>query len=211
MPWNVSDRDRTAKRALRRGMASFVLNFPDMGNTTKKILLVDGDEAFRKSVRTFINGLGHEVDEAASGPEALEKVSSAPPDLILMDVRLPGMNGDEVTKQQEESRHATHSGDHQHRLDHGVQCRSAHRARPLRRRLRGSLQAATIPDAARRDAHVSVRITRETGSNRSSSSSRSTRLPSQLRGFAFVPGARSITTDLHSVLIAIPPGRSDAS
>jgi CheY-like chemotaxis protein len=82
-----------------RGMASFVLKFPDMGNTTKKILLVDSDEAFRKSVRTFINGLGHEVDEAASGPEAIERVSSARPDLIIMDVRLPGMNGDEVTKQ----------------------------------------------------------------------------------------------------------------
>ena len=70
-----------------------------MGNTAKKILLVDGDGAFRKSLRTFIHSLGHEVDEAASGPDAIEKVSSTRPDLIIMDVRLPGMNGDEVTKQ----------------------------------------------------------------------------------------------------------------
>lgn len=70
-----------------------------MGNTAKKILLVDGDEPFRTSLRKFILGLGHEVEEAASGPEAIEKVSTARPDMILMDVRLPGMNGDEVTKQ----------------------------------------------------------------------------------------------------------------
>jgi CheY-like chemotaxis protein len=85
--------------ALRRGMASFVLKFPVMVNTAKKILLVDGDESFRKSLRTFISGLGHEVDEAASGPEAIAKVSSFHPHLIIMDVHLPGMNGDEVTKQ----------------------------------------------------------------------------------------------------------------
>lgn len=80
-------------------MALFMLLLSDMGNTAKKILLVDGDETFRKSLRTFISGLGHHVEEAASGPEAIEKVSSARPDLIFMDVRLPGMNGDEVTKQ----------------------------------------------------------------------------------------------------------------
>lgn len=80
-------------------MAFFVLMFRLMASTTKKILLVDGDEPFRKSLRKFIMGLGHEVEEAASGPEAIEKVSAARPDLILMDVRLPGMNGDDVTKQ----------------------------------------------------------------------------------------------------------------
>jgi CheY-like chemotaxis protein len=80
-------------------MAPFVLTLPAVGSTAKKILLVDSDECFRKSLRTFITGLGHEVYEASTGPAAIEKVSSARPDLIIMDVRLPGMNGDEVTKQ----------------------------------------------------------------------------------------------------------------
>jgi putative two-component system response regulator len=70
-----------------------------MGNTGKKILLADGDETFRNSLRTFINGLGHEVFEATTGPETIDKVSDVRPDLIIMDVRLPGMNGDEVTRQ----------------------------------------------------------------------------------------------------------------
>ena len=70
-----------------------------MRNTTKKILIVDADDTFRESLRTFIQGLGHEVFEAVTGPEAIDKVSSLRPDLIIMDVRLPGMNGDEVTRQ----------------------------------------------------------------------------------------------------------------
>ncbi len=65
----------------------------------KKILIVDGDIAFRGSLSVFIKSLGHEVFEAATGLDALEKASSTHPDLIIMDVRLPGMNGDEVTRQ----------------------------------------------------------------------------------------------------------------
>jgi len=41
--------------------------------------------------------LGHEVFEAATGLDAIEKASSLHPDLIIMDVRLAGMHGDEVT------------------------------------------------------------------------------------------------------------------
>jgi CheY-like chemotaxis protein len=92
-------RGENAKAQDQGRVAPFVRMAPGMANTAKKILLVDSDEGFRRSLRTFITGLGHEVSEAATGPEAIEKVSSARPDLIIMDVRLPGMNGDEVTKQ----------------------------------------------------------------------------------------------------------------
>lgn len=80
-------------------MAPFVRMSPRMGNPAKKILVADGDGTFRKSLRMFITGLGHDVYEASTGPEAIEKVSNTRPDLILMDVALPGMKGDEVTKQ----------------------------------------------------------------------------------------------------------------
>jgi len=68
-----------------------------MRDTVKKILIVDANDGYRESLRGFIQNLGHEVFEATSGPEAIEKVCSMHPDLIMMDVRLPGMNGDEVT------------------------------------------------------------------------------------------------------------------
>ena len=60
-------------------------------------MIVDSNDTFRESLRGFIEGLGHEVFEAGTGPEAVEKVSSLQPDLIIMDVQLPGINGDEVT------------------------------------------------------------------------------------------------------------------
>jgi CheY-like chemotaxis protein len=70
-----------------------------MGNPAKKILVADGDESFRGSLRTFLNSLSYEVIEAASGPETIEMASTLRPDLIIMDVQLPGLKSDEVTRQ----------------------------------------------------------------------------------------------------------------
>ena len=80
-----------------RNLASVVLQLPSMRNTAKKILIVDSNDAFRESLRAFVQDMGHEVFEAATGQEAIDKACSIHPDLIMMDVRLPGMNGDEVT------------------------------------------------------------------------------------------------------------------
>ena len=68
-----------------------------MLNTNKKILIVDSNDAFRASLGEFIKGLGHEVFEGVTGSDAIDKASTIHPDLIMMDIRLPGMNGDEVT------------------------------------------------------------------------------------------------------------------
>ena len=70
-----------------------------MQNRAKKLLIVDSDDTFRESLAAFIQGLGHEVFEATTGLEALDKASSVHPDLIMMDLRLPGLSGDEVTTQ----------------------------------------------------------------------------------------------------------------
>ena len=68
-----------------------------MGKIAKTILIADSDDAFRESLRAFIQNMGHEVFEAVTGQEAIEKACSIHPNLIMMDVRLPGINGDEVT------------------------------------------------------------------------------------------------------------------
>jgi len=68
-----------------------------MRNTAKKILIVDNNDACRKSLGGFIKGLGYEVFEATTGLEAIDRASCLTPDLIMMDLRLPGMNGDEAT------------------------------------------------------------------------------------------------------------------
>ena len=85
------------KRRFFPGLAPFVLLLPSMRNTAKKILIVDSNDTVRESLRAFIQGLGYEVFEAANGLDAIEKASSMVPNLIIMEVHLPGMNGDEVT------------------------------------------------------------------------------------------------------------------
>lgn len=69
-----------------------------MRNATKKILIVDNNDGSRESLRDFLQGLGHEVVEASTGIDALDKASSLRPNLIMMELRLPEMTGDEATK-----------------------------------------------------------------------------------------------------------------
>jgi two-component system, NtrC family, response regulator AtoC len=63
----------------------------------KKILIADNNDACRESLGVSIKGLGCEVVEAATSPEAIDKASSMRPNLIMMDVCLPGMKADEAT------------------------------------------------------------------------------------------------------------------
>ncbi|WP_418791151.1 response regulator [Phosphitispora sp. TUW77] len=58
-----------------------------------KILIVDDQRGVRRLLYEAFNEEGYEVEMAASGYEALEKVKNAMPDLILMDMKMPGMNG----------------------------------------------------------------------------------------------------------------------
>lgn len=81
-----------------RALASAMLFFSAMAKPAKKILIVDDDNTGRERLGTLIRGLGYEVCEAASGVEAIEVACNVHPHLIVMGLRLPGMNGDEVTK-----------------------------------------------------------------------------------------------------------------
>lgn len=61
-----------------------------------RILVVDDEEANRELLEAKLTPLGYEVLLARNGGEALEKAQRASPDLILLDVMMPGMNGFEV-------------------------------------------------------------------------------------------------------------------
>jgi CheY-like chemotaxis protein len=69
----------------------------DIMTAPRKILIVDGSATNRESLTQFFTSLGHVVVEARNGLEALEKAPALQPDLIMMAVCLPGLNGDEVT------------------------------------------------------------------------------------------------------------------
>ena len=63
-----------------------------------KILVVDDHPSNVKALRVRLESEGHQVIEALSGPEALDKVEQEKPDLVLLDVMMPGMDGYEVCR-----------------------------------------------------------------------------------------------------------------
>ncbi|WP_271010372.1 response regulator transcription factor [Paucibacter sp. B51] len=65
----------------------------------KKILIVEDQEEIRELIRVTLEFDDYEIDEAADGHEGLSKLSSFKPDLILLDVMMPGgMSGLEVCR-----------------------------------------------------------------------------------------------------------------
>jgi two-component system, NtrC family, response regulator AtoC len=64
-----------------------------MTTATARILVVDDEKLIRWSVAERLQRDGYEVLSAESGEQALEMVAATPPDLVLLDVRLPGIDG----------------------------------------------------------------------------------------------------------------------
>ncbi|HEX4074388.1 MAG TPA: response regulator transcription factor [Candidatus Acidoferrales bacterium] len=61
--------------------------------TSAKILIVDDEPQIRRVLRTTLTSHGYTVAEARSGDEALEEIRHERPDLILLDVNMPGRSG----------------------------------------------------------------------------------------------------------------------
>ena len=64
----------------------------------ERILLVEDNPMNRRVSEFLLKAQGYLVDEARDGQEALDKVKANPPDLILMDLQLPGLDGFAATK-----------------------------------------------------------------------------------------------------------------
>src|SRR5580700_3208526 len=63
-----------------------------------KILIVDDESAARTALETLLRREGFEVRDASDGPSALAQCAKFSPDLILLDILMPGMNGFEVCR-----------------------------------------------------------------------------------------------------------------
>ena len=62
----------------------------------KKIMIVDDEESLRELVKVILEQEGFEVITAKSGQECLDKLKEVKPDLILLDMMMPGMSGRET-------------------------------------------------------------------------------------------------------------------
>ena len=61
-------------------------------------MVVDDDQDLAEMLSIVLNGAGMEVDLVARGDEVIEVFTANPPDLVLLDVMLPGLDGIEVCK-----------------------------------------------------------------------------------------------------------------
>jgi two-component system, cell cycle response regulator DivK len=65
---------------------------------TQRILVVEDHEDNRQILRDLLGAAGYEIVEAHDGPSAHPTAAKEKPDLILMDIQLPGLDGYEATR-----------------------------------------------------------------------------------------------------------------
>jgi two-component system nitrogen regulation response regulator NtrX len=67
-----------------------------VGSSSARILVVDDDAGVREALDMFLRYEGFEVTAAASGAAALDELERQPPDLVFLDVKMPGVDGMEL-------------------------------------------------------------------------------------------------------------------
>lgn len=61
-----------------------------------RILIVEDHPTMREAMRLVLEGEGFDIDEASDGAQALSAVHEEPPDLVLLDMSIPGISGPDV-------------------------------------------------------------------------------------------------------------------
>jgi CheY-like chemotaxis protein len=61
-----------------------------------RILIVEDHPTMREAMRLVLEGEGFDIDEASNGDQALAAVHEEPPDLVLLDMSIPGASGPDV-------------------------------------------------------------------------------------------------------------------
>ena len=64
----------------------------------KRILIVDDEKAIRWSLGEALTNIGYDVDEAASGAAGIKKFEEDPADCVILDLKLPDIDGIKVLK-----------------------------------------------------------------------------------------------------------------
>ncbi|MDL1872252.1 response regulator [Deltaproteobacteria bacterium PRO3] len=74
-----------------------------VSGSKRKVLVVDDDPQIRKILERMLIGPSYDVRTAVDGLTALSQVREDPPDLVILDIMMPGMSGIEVCRQIRES------------------------------------------------------------------------------------------------------------
>lgn len=70
-----------------------------MSNNRKRIMIVDDERDFREMLNLMLRNKGFEIEFAEDGSIFLEKVDDFQPDLVILDVMMPGLTTEEILEQ----------------------------------------------------------------------------------------------------------------
>ena len=73
-------------------------------NDAASVLIVDDEPSIRLMFRTALQSAGYDAVEAGDGPSALAQLHESSPDVVLLDLKMPGMDGMETLRQMREPR-----------------------------------------------------------------------------------------------------------
>ncbi len=71
---------------------------PEAGPSSPLVLVVDDHDLFRSGLRSLLEDEGFRASDVSGGEEALRRIAAQPPDVVLMDINMPGMSGIEATR-----------------------------------------------------------------------------------------------------------------
>ena len=76
-------------------------------NDTASVLIVDDEPSIRLMFRTALESVGYKTQEAGDGPAALAQLNESSPDVMLLDLKMPGMDGMETLRRLRDAGHDT--------------------------------------------------------------------------------------------------------
>ena len=74
----------------------FMLSFFELEWPVKKILIADDETAIRLLIHSTLENEEYDIIESQNGPETVEKFREEAPDLLILDLMMPGLSGSEV-------------------------------------------------------------------------------------------------------------------
>jgi DNA-binding NtrC family response regulator len=70
-----------------------------MSERRRRVLIVDDEESIRRSLKAYLEDEGYEVVDVGKGEEGLNALAQEPADVAIVDMRLPGMDGNAFVEQ----------------------------------------------------------------------------------------------------------------